>query len=249
MDEPQGNRRARRRSLVVLTVPGVALASVMALLAAGIAPGRLRPVAAFLAIATTASLVHLVSMRLSARRARRLRASKVPWGVRLVKPLWLSAPEASIPLELGGVLAALLALVGCPGIGAGVMVTFVGIALLMPFVQLGMSPRALTFEADGLRVHARRATFVIPWASITGVETVGPDHMQFTTLRLADAGAIVATATPGTPRVRARVSTLLHDAMPRGASLMLMHWTAGLDGRSLARTLELGRHGSGGQVN
>jgi hypothetical protein len=248
MDESQGIRRARLRSLLILTAPGVALVSAMALLAMGIAPARLRPVAAFLAMAATASIVYVAALRLSARRRRRLRARDVPWGVRLVKPLWLSAPEASIPVEIGGVLAALLALVGCPGIGAGVMITFFVIALVMPFAHLSMSPWALTFEADGLRVHVTRAAFVIPWGSITGIETIGPDHMQMTMLRLADTEAIVATARRGTPRARARVATLLHDAKPRG-ELMLLPWAAGLDGRSLARALEAARRGAGGQVN
>jgi hypothetical protein len=248
MDEPKRSGPARWRKLLILTSPITAFAGVLALLAAGVAPARLRPAAVFLAMAAAASLVCLATMRLSARRARRLRARQVPWNVRLVKPLWLSGPETSIPVEIGGVLAAVLALVGCPGLGAGVMLTFFVIALSMPIMQLRMSPRALTFETDGLRVHTMGATFVIPWPNITEVETVGPDHMQMTTLRLSDTEAIVASATPGTSRVRERVAGLLHDETRRGA-LFLFHWVAGLDGRTLSRALEAARRGSGGEVN
>jgi hypothetical protein len=248
MDEPKRNPRARRRSLLILSVPLVGLAGVLALLAAGIARTRLRPTAVFLAMAATASIVYAVTIRLSARRARRLRAGPVPWGVRLGKPLWLSAPEASIPIEIGGVLAALLALVGCPGIGAGVMLAFGVFALMIPIIDRRAWPRALMFESVGLRVHTSGAAFLISWANITAVETVGPDQMQMTMLRLADTEAVVATATPATPRVRERVTKLLQDDTLHG-TLTLFHWAAGLDGRTLARALEAARRGSGGEVN
>jgi hypothetical protein len=248
MNEPNENGRKRRRRLVVIGVPFAALALVLALLAAGVARRRLEPTAVFLAVAAAASLAQLAAGRLSSRRARRLRAREVPWGVRLDRPWWLSTPEVAVALEIGAMLAALLALCGAPGIGAGVLLTFAAIGLGMPMTQSRMAPRALTFEDGGLRVHVSAGAFLVPWSAITAVETVGPDHMQFTTLRLTDREAIEQTITPDTPRMRERVGEFFREA-GSGGKLLLLHWTGGLDGQTLARTLEVGRHGHVGRVN
>jgi hypothetical protein len=218
---------------------------VLVLLRAGIAPTRLRPAAMLLAVAAVAGLAQLVVWRLSARRRRRLREREVPWGIRLGRPMWLSLPEMAITVELGALLGAIVALCGAPGIGAGVLLTFVAIGLWMPVMQTSLSPSALTFEEGGLRVHVFRGAFVVPWSAITAIDSFGPEHMQFTTLRLADPDAIAASATP---RLRERVATLLRDSGSTG-KLILLHWTAGLDGRTLTRALEAGRRGHGGQVN
>jgi len=248
MEESSESRRRRRKRLLVIGAPVAALAIVLALMAAEVAPGRLRPVGTLLGVAVAASLAQLAVSLLSARRARRLRAHEVPWGIRLRRPLWLSTPEVGVAVELGAILAALVALCGAPGIGAGVLLLFAVIGLSMPLFQLHMSPRALTFEDGGLRVHLPDGEFLVPWPSITAVDTIGPDHMQFTTLRLADADAIAAVATPATPRLRERVATIL-SARGSAGQLLLLHWTGGLDGRTLARALEAGRRGRGGQVN
>ena len=173
----------------------------------------------------------------------------MPWGVRLRKPMWLSTPEMTVPLELGGLLAALVGLVGFPGIGAGVLVTFLVFASMVPLFAFGMSPRALIFEQEGLRVELRHAAFVVPWASLTRIESVGPEHMNMTILGLADTEAIVATAVPATPEARARVANVFADITNRGPELMLMSWTGGLDGRTLRRALDAARSGAGRHVN
>jgi hypothetical protein len=248
MDKPKSNGRSRLRSLAILLIPTGALVVVLALLAAGIAAARLRPVAIDLAFASLSSILYFVIMFLSKRRARRLRGTEVPWDVRLRKPAWLSTPEMSISLELGGLLAALVALAGCPGIGAGVLVTFAVLASTMPFMQGRLSPRALTFEAGGLRVEYRDLTFVIPWASLTRVEPIGPEHMNTTMLGLTDTEAIVATALPATSEVRARVAKMF-SATNRGQELLFMSWTGGLDGRTLRRALDAARSGVAGRAN
>jgi hypothetical protein len=249
MDEPKGNRRARRRSLAILLAPIAALAGVLAVLGAGVAPARLRPVAIDLAFAAVASILYFAITYVSKRRARRLRGTEVPWGVRLRKPIWLSTPEMTIPLELGGLLAALVALVGFPGIGAGVLVTFLILSSMMPLMAFGASTRALTFETEGLRIEMRHVTFVIPWASLTRSERIGPEHTNMTMLGLADTEAIVATAVPATPEARARVANVFADITNRGPELMLMSWTGGLDGRTLRRALDAARSGAGRHVN
>jgi hypothetical protein len=248
MDQSNENGRKRRRRLVIIGVPFAALALVLAFLAAGVAPRRLEPVAVFLAVAAAASLAQLGAGRLSARRARRLRAREVPWGIRLDRPWWLSTPEVAVALELGAMLAAVLALCDAPGIGAGVLLMFAIIGLGMPITQARMAPRALTFEDGGLRVHVSGGAFLVPWSTVTAVETVGPDHMQFTTLRLTAREAIEQTVTPDTPRMRERIAELFREA-GSGGKLLLLHWTGGLDGQTLARALELGRRGHVGRVN
>jgi len=249
MDEAQRKQRRRRLKRGVMLAPLVLLAGVLALLAAGIAPGRLRPVAAFLGLASLASFTFEATRRLNERHMRRLGAADVPWGVRFDKPFWMEGLEISLPVGFGALVGALLAVVGWPSIGVGVLLTFTAFAGAFPYFGRALSPRGLTFEQGGLRLHGVRLSLLVPWTSITRVECVGPDHMVLIILHLVDPGAIVAAAQPADEKERARLESLVGTATSPTGKLMLWPGIAGLSGETVARAITAARSGRPGQVN
>jgi hypothetical protein len=241
-------RRRRARTLRLFVAPLIVLASVLVALAAGCAPTRLRPVAGFLAVAAAASTYVWATGRRSLRRAHRQKQSDVPWNVRLTKPLWLTLSDSLTLLFPGAVLGAVAAIVGFPGIGVGALLTFAALSCWLPFANFGMTARGLTFEEGGLRVHLRGASFVVPWTSIKAVERLGPEHFSMVRLRLRETQAIVESATPNVPKVRASVELFVREARSEG-QVMFIPWTAGVSGAVLARTIEAGIGGTTGKVN
>jgi hypothetical protein len=100
-----------------------------------------------------------------------------------------------------------------------------------------MSPRALTFEPTGLRLHVRGGSCVLPWTKIAGIGRAGPDHMQIIELRLRDTDFVIAAAPPIEDRVRSRIRSFVREESGARRKLVLMPWTGGLDGLTIARTV------------
>jgi hypothetical protein len=222
------------------------LLAILALRSVGIARDHLRSVAEYLALATVMLPAFIASFRLERRYARRLVATGVPAGVLLAKPLWMEASNATLVLAIGAIAGAVFAAVGLPGVAFGALLAFALIAAAFPFFEVAMSPSGLTFEPNGLRVHAWRASFFVPWTSVKSVEQVGPDHMQLVVLEIAAPGEIVAQVEP---RRRARVESFVGAATAPIGNLMLWPGTAGLDGQTIARAVQAALGGGGGQVN
>jgi hypothetical protein len=111
------------------------------------------------------------------------------------------------------------------------------------------SPRGLTFESGGLRVHISRVTFLVPWTAIAQVERIGPDHMQMVLLHINDVDAVMKTAAPSSPLALSRVATCIREGSRPEGRLMLMSGTACLDGPTLARTVEAAIGGRTGRTN
>jgi hypothetical protein len=218
-------------------------------MAAGGSPERWWPVAAFLGVALTGSLCFLITLLLTRRRAFRLRTAALPWETRLSKPAWMFLDTIGLLAASSGLVAALIAVFGFPGAGVGVLLGFTGLGSLMLFTYDSLSPRGLTFGAGGLHVHLRGVTFAVPWAAITHVERVGPDHTQLVRLHLQDVDAVMKSAVPNTPRTLERVATCIREGSRPDGRLMLMPGTAGLDGPTLARTVEAAIAGRAGRPN
>jgi hypothetical protein len=218
-------------ALPLLPFGGVLLA-----LAAGASRARWLPVAGFLAVTATGDVYFWVGARLQLRRAWRQRQVELPWGIQHRAPLWMPLMRVLAALATGAVIAAVPAAVGFPRVGLGVLSIFAIVAAGAPFAELG--PRALTFEADGLRFHVRGGSFVVPWTAIDRVERIGPDHAQLIRLHVADATRIIDSFEPKDPRILPRVESCIAKSSGGGGRLLLMPWTAGLDGPSIARTIE-----------
>jgi hypothetical protein len=242
-------RRPHRLTLLFVVLPLAAFGGVTLALWVGFSPVRLRPVAGFLGIAAMESTYFWVALRMTHRRAKRLRSAQVPWRVRLAKPFWISLIQVSMMLVPGAVLGAVAAILGFPSFGLGALLTFAALAAWVPFAEFGMSPRGLTFEPGGLRIHIRGATFLVPWPTITKVERIGPDHSQMIRLHLKDSIGVIRAAQPDDPRARARVETFIGEGSGPDGQLILTPWTAGLDGPTLARTIGAAMVGEMGKVN
>jgi hypothetical protein len=245
---PRTNRGMRRVALSV-GLPLAALGSVLLALASGAPPGRWWPVAAFLGVTLSASLYYWAFLRMSFRRSQRLRQIEVSWDVRLTKPLWISLMMAFLPLGAGALLGAVAATLTFPGVGLGALLTFIVVGLGVSFAELGMSPRGLTFEHGGLRVHFRGATFLVPWTTIARVEQIGPDHSQMIRLRVTDTAVVVESAEPNSPLGRSRVERIVKEGSGPEGQIIFTPWTAGLDGPTLARTIRAAVSGQIGRVN
>jgi hypothetical protein len=239
---------ARRLRRLVL-VPAGALAVVLLVMAAGGSPARWGPVAGFLGLAALAERYFAAALWLERRRARRLRGARVPWGARLSKPLWITLGDSSLLVEVGAALGAIAAAVGLPGVGLGALLAclaWVGLTVLTVFE---LSPSGLTFEPAGLRLHLRGASFVVPWTAIKAIERVGPDHMQMISLRIESAAAVIGSTEPPVEAARARVRTYVREGKGPAGQIMMMPWTAGLDGPTLARAIGAAMAGEADQVN
>jgi hypothetical protein len=230
-----GAFRRRRLRLVLLTVLlSIVFGGVLVALAAGVAPNRLRPVAGFLAVVSIAAILSLVDSRAAFRRAWKQRNSEVPWGVLLTPPFWMRLSYPILLLGAGAVLGAVAAALGFPGIGLGALLTLGAVGGMGPFFD---SPHGLTFEPDGLRVTLRRGSFVVPWKTITHLEGIGPDHFTMISMHIGDARPLIESAQPNDPRFRAKVATFVQATQAHQGKLLLMPWTAGLDGQVLVRII------------
>jgi hypothetical protein len=246
----QGTPSARSRWPVRLEVGLLAtLGAVLALRAGGIAREHLRPVALYLAVAIAMLLAFLAALRVERRHVRRLAATSVPLGVRFTKPLWMELSGVTLVLTLGSIAASALAAVGLPGVGAGALLAFALIAAGFPYFTITMWPRGLTFQSDGLHVHAWRATFFVPWTSVRAVDQIGPDHTQTVVLTVAAPDEIVAKAEPDRPRTRERVAWFVDAAKGPVGRVTLWSGTAGLSGPTIARAIRGALIGDGGKVN
>jgi hypothetical protein len=217
---------------------------VLLALAAGAPWRRLGPVAAFLLVDIVAAIGERAGAFLALGRAWRLRHREVPWGTRLRRPLWMLLPETSLAVMVGAILATVAAALGFPGVGFGVLLTFVAFAVWMALLERLGSPAALTFEPAGLRAHMAGASFLVPWTDIARVGRLGPEHMQMIMLHIRDARAVVDSAEPRDLRTKARVRRCLGDGR-----FALWPWTGGLDGPTLVRTIEGARRGQVGRTS
>lgn len=240
-------KRKLRWEMVFVLPSFVALAAALGAIRAGFSPDRLWPVADFLMVwAGSASYVSLAS-KATRRRAFRLWRTPVPRGVRLRKPIWIALDTFFMLVGLSAALGTVTAAVGFPGVGVGMALALGGI-LTFPAVS-GFGATALTFEDTGLRVHIGSTQCLVPWTSISDTEAIGPDGFQLIYLSITDPDRIVASVVPDTPRNRKRVQRLFGQAGALQGSLMLDHWAAGLDGRSLLRAIREGMNGSPDQAN
>ena len=226
----------------VHALPWLGLAAVGLAVALGVPPARVRVLAAELTLAAAGSGYVWLVGRASVRRARGQRSGGLRWGVRLKKPLWLRLHEPALMLAIGALLATLPAALGFPGLSIGVFLPLAVIGLGSELFSDMLTPPGLTFQEPGLRVHCRRFTILLPWNDIARIDTVGPDHFTALMVRLTDRARITASVEPATPSAR-RGADLAIQKEGSGASLMLMPWTAGVDGMALMQALEAARSG------
>lgn len=237
-------RRGRvwRRLFVFLAV--VPLAGVLVALAAGASPHRLRPVAGFLTLAAISGAATIVTERALRRRLSRLKQAPVPRNQYLAKPWWVGLRVADISVHYLALLGAIVAGVGFPGVGVGFLLV-VGVvsggAVVFDFGQ----PRGLTFETAGLRLHWRSLQILLPWNTIRGLETIGPEGFDSVDFQISDPERVVDWVTPDTPRNRSRAQKMFGTSAP----FFWFPWTAGLDGQTLARGIREGIAGQPEQVN
>lgn len=243
--DPETRSPARSwRLRLIFGLPWIGLASVALAWTAGVSGSRLSALTIELGASATGTLFLSTIRRASARRARRQRATDLPWGVRLTKPLWMRAEEPAVAVALGGLLAALPAAFGLRSVSIGVFLTLalVGAAL---FLFAGtLTPSGLTFEQRGLWAHLMGVSFLVPWDAVARVEVAGPDHRPFLTLHIRDQEPVLASVQPATARARRRAEMALSAGKrPRGM-LVMLPWTAGVDGTALERAIEKGRSGA-----
>jgi hypothetical protein len=215
----------------------LALGAVLWAISAGHAPHRLGPVAAFLAIWAAAAVAATIAKLATRRRAARLQGAAVPRGVRLEQPIWIKLDGLGEFATLAAPIGAVAALVGFPGVGLGIFLTFAVIGGAMNFWPSLVFAPALTFEPAGLRVHQRGIAFLVPWGSILDVTTQKTPGKWYTNIRVADPTPIIASVTPDSPRNRSMVWTALQLGAPRGRAFPLWDWTGGLDTATLRRAL------------
>jgi hypothetical protein len=241
------DRRFFRRYLAVLVAP---VAGILLALALGASPQRLRPAVEFEGVALAAALYFIVASRAQNRMARRQRRLESLVGIQFKTPIWMMLMESSIPLEVGGALAAVVATLGFAGVGNGVFLTFALIALALPWFKIGtFQPRSILVEQNGVQISMARATFLVPWTSIARVEPVGPDHFVALNLILRDAESILESARPPDSNARDRIKMLIQSSRGGDAHMLLMPWAAGLDGRTLEKGIQAGIKGTAPGMN
>ena len=217
----------------------LALAAVLVAMGLGVSPVRLGPVAAFLMVwAGSAGYVALAT-RARRRRAFRLRSLPVPRGVRLRKPFWIRLDGPLTFLGLIAALGAIVAGLGFPGVGVGVLLALgliVGFGFLIPGEPRG----GLTFEDDGMRLHIGAVHCLVPWSSISDIEAIGPEGFVMLRMAIADPQGVVDSVSPDTPRNRERFRRLVQGIGSSHGVMLLHPWTAGLDGQTLERAIREG---------
>lgn len=197
---------------LALALPWIGLACAAVALLAGASWPRLRVLTAELGASAVAVAATMSIERAKRRRAWRQRQSELPRGVPLQAPLWVRLDMGAIAVIIGGLVAAVPAAFGLSAVSVGVFLTFAALAFGMPLLSGDETPRALSFEDEGLRVLYRKRSGLITWESIRQVRQVGPDSFSAVMLEIADRN-----------------------------ELMLMPWTGGLDGAVLAHAIEQGR--------
>jgi len=227
----------RRPARLIARLPSLALDGVLLALGAGAARAKWIPVAVFLGVAAAAHGTFWIGKRLEGRRASRLRQAEIAFGVRLEMPLWIVMVQSWFLIFFGGAFGAIAAALGSLRIGVGIFAIFTALTVLMLSTTFDSSPRALTFEAGGLRLHLRRASLFVPWTALTGVERVGPAHAQKVRLRF-DAARVTIDAAPKDPRARASLEALARGKGGAAPEITLEPWVAGLDALTIARTIE-----------
>jgi hypothetical protein len=222
----------------------LALLVVLLLMSRGVAIGRLWPVAAFVALWLGATSYVLLASAAMRRRAARLQGAAVPRGVRLRQPIWMALADGVEMVAFAAPLAALAALIGFPGVGAGILLALGGVGFAM--VAVFASLTAFTFEAGGLRVHDRKREFFVPWSCVLEVDVTGSAENPATNVRVVARDPILATVTPNTSRNRWYVELQLRLGSPSGQALLFNNWAGGLDSATLARGMReaMGRRAS-----
>lgn len=235
------DRQVFRRYLIVLVAP---VAGILLALAMGVSPRRLRRAVEFQGVALAAAIYFAVALKMRARTAKKQRQLGALMGIRFTTPFWMVLMESSIPVEIGGALAAVVATLGFAGVGNGVFLVFALIALALPWFKIGgLQPRSIVFEESGLRIGMARATFLVSWISIARVEPVGPEHFVALNVILKDSESILESAQPPDPKARDQIKMLIQSSRGSDAQMFLMPWAAGLDGRALERGIRAGIKG------
>lgn len=232
-------RRWYRRLVIAIFV---ALAAVLIAIAAGVGRHRLWPVAGFLMLAAGGAAYNHVARRARKRRMHRLRQSPLPIGIRQRKPFWIRLDESTVVLDVAGLIGAIVAAVGFPQAALGVVIV---LATLMGAGQ-AMFTMDLTIENGGLRFHFGAAHILVPWPSIRTVRSLGEDNFQLIRLGVADLDRLRDTVSPDTPRNRKRMRNAFSIS---GDEILLMPWTAGLDGQTLERAIREGQAGTADRLN
>jgi hypothetical protein len=228
-------RRAAAFRVVVRFLDGATAIAVLAALL-GVAPGRTLPAAAFLLVYAAVRGGNVLARRAMGRRARTARAADVPWGVRLEKPIWMWLAELPMALvAIGAVLAAAVAVIGFPGAGLGVLLGFGGLAAMGLTAQESMAVTRLTFEVAGLRLHLAKASLLVPWARIAGVDPTVPNEIL--TVQVTDAPAVLRGLSPDTAEARKSLPFLLE----KHGKIWLGAWAGGFDAETLTAAIESAR--------
>jgi hypothetical protein len=209
-----------------------ALLLALAIMAATGGSSRWKHVVAFLVVSTGVAVFSNVTDLACSWRARRLWMEPFPWFTRLRRPLWITLEEHGIILSFGAAVGAFASLLGFASVGLGIFITFVGVHAAVSGAESFYLGNDLTFESNGLRVHLRKGSFLVPWNCIDRLESVGPGHSQVIMIHLTDRQSVIDSAHPTT--LQPRVSSLV------SGGLLLSSWVAGLDGASLMRALQQG---------
>jgi hypothetical protein len=237
------NRQAFRRYLFILVAP---VAGILLAWAVGVPPRRLRPAVAFQGIALAAALYFFAALKMQRRTGRRQQRLESLVGIRFRTPIWMMLIECAIAIEIGGALAAVVATFGLVGVANGLFLTFALLGLCMPWFKIGMQPRWIVLEPDGIRMAVSRATFLVPWTTVGRIEPIGPDHFRGLNIILEDSESVLESVRPDDSKARERIRTLIQSSPGIGAALLLMPWAAGLEGRTLERGI---REGMSGKVS
>jgi hypothetical protein len=240
--------RGIRSEVLSFGLHGIALAGVLLAINLGIGPRRLWPAAAFLGVSTAATAYIEAVVHLARRRARKQRDAEVPHGVRLRRPVWMSISDVLWVVWIGSTLGAVAAGAGFPAVGIGILMTVCALVVATAFIPYGRD-ECLTFEPDGLRIHLRGATFLVPWEAIHKVDRGGTESHRLLLVQIDALAPVLRSVAPDTPRARMRARIALgegDDIGGSGGKLTFTPWTAGLDGTVLAGAIRAAvdrRHG------
>ena len=220
--------------LAAVNVCGFAAALIA--LAAGAPSHRFRSVAVFLGIGGTAAIYLEVANALARRRARAQSTAPVPRDVPLRKPLWISAMDGAPIMMLATPLGALAGAAGFASVGAGVLLTVLGLTTAMFYLGHIVEPHSLTFEREGLRVRIRGATFLVEWRAIVDIARSGHEG-RLVRVQLSGTRLVLDSVEPATERARSRAFLAIGAGAEPTSVLTLSPWTGGIDSAVLARAL------------
>jgi hypothetical protein len=236
MSTVSGGKRLERASRVLTLLPVVALVGVLAVLARGPSPGRLRSLAAFLVVCVACEGAAWVLGRGRRRRFDGGRAGDVPRGVRLRGPLSEAIGSVLIFVAMGALLGAIPAAFGFDGVGLGVTLTMAGLGFATRVLMFVVMDQDLTFEPEGLRIHIRRASILIPWTSVLGIARSGSESAPRYAVRIRGLEEALASVRPAKPEIRSWVKQMVFDS---GGRLWLPTSSrGGFDARALAFAIQ-----------